>query len=36
MMGIVMAAYMLPYVIMLPFSGWIVDRYDRIKIMMPL
>jgi MFS family permease len=34
MMGIVMAAYMLPYVIMLPFSGWIVDRYDRVKIMM--
>ncbi|MDQ0903853.1 MFS transporter [Paenibacillus sp. V4I7] len=32
MMGIVMAAYMLPYVIMLPFSGWIVDRYDRVKI----
>lgn len=34
MMGIVMAAYMLPYVLMLPLSGWIVDRYDRVKIMM--
>ncbi|KRF39173.1 MFS transporter [Paenibacillus sp. Soil787] len=34
MMGIVMAAYMLPYIIILPFSGWIVDRYDRVKIMM--
>jgi MFS family permease len=34
MMGIVMAAYMLPYVLMLPLSGWIVDRNDRVKIMM--
>nr|WP_240159445.1 MFS transporter [Paenibacillus aceris] len=34
MMGLVMTAYMLPYVLMLPLSGWIVDRYDRVKIMM--
>ncbi|SDN37154.1 Sugar phosphate permease [Paenibacillus sp. yr247] len=34
MMGIIMAAYMLPYVLMLPLSGWIVDRYDRVRIMM--
>lgn len=32
-MGIVMAIYMLPNVIMLPVSGHIVDRYDRVKIM---
>nr|WP_246294125.1 MFS transporter [Paenibacillus planticolens] len=34
MMGLVMTAYMLPYVLMLPLSGWIVDRYDRVRIMM--
>ena len=33
-MGMVMAAYMLPNVIMLPVSGYIVDRYDRVRIMM--
>ncbi|MEK3880011.1 MFS transporter [Paenibacillus sp. FSL H8-0122] len=33
-MGMVMAAYMLPNVIMLPVSGHIVDRYDRVRIMM--
>ncbi|WP_150273523.1 MFS transporter [Paenibacillus tepidiphilus] len=33
-MGMVMAVYMLPNVIMLPISGHIVDRYDRVKIMM--
>ncbi|WP_310830255.1 MFS transporter [Paenibacillus pedocola] len=33
-MGFVMAIYMLPNVIMLPISGHIVDRYDRVKIMM--
>ncbi|WP_445668157.1 MFS transporter [Paenibacillus sp. FSL F4-0125] len=33
-MGIVMAVYMLPNIIMLPISGHIVDRYDRVKIMM--
>ncbi|NOU80245.1 MFS transporter [Paenibacillus sp. LMG 31459] len=33
-MGLVMAAYMLPNVIMLPVSGHIVDRYDRVRIMM--
>lgn len=33
-MGFVMAVYMLPNVIMLPISGHIVDRYDRIRIMM--
>jgi predicted MFS family arabinose efflux permease len=33
-MGFVMAIYMLPHVIMLPISGHIVDRYDRVKIMM--
>ncbi|WP_313640740.1 MFS transporter [Paenibacillus sp.] len=32
-MGIVMAIYMLPNVIMLPISGHIVDRYDRVTIM---
>jgi MFS family permease len=34
MMGLVMTAYMLPYILMLPLSGWIVDRYDRVRIMM--
>ncbi|MDQ0196173.1 MFS transporter [Paenibacillus wynnii] len=33
-MGFVMASYMLPNVLMLPISGHIVDRYDRVKIMM--
>jgi len=33
-MGFVMASYMLPNVLMLPISGQIVDRYDRVKIMM--
>lgn len=33
-MGLVMAAYMLPNVIMLPVSGWIVDRYNRTNIML--
>lgn len=33
-MGLVMAAYMLPNVIMLPISGWIVDRYNRTNIML--
>lgn len=33
-MGLVMACYMLPNVIMLPVSGHIVDRYDRVRIMM--
>ncbi|WP_189032147.1 MFS transporter [Paenibacillus albidus] len=33
-MGFVMAIYMLPNVLMLPISGHIVDRYDRVKIMM--
>lgn len=33
-MGMIMAAYMLPNVIMLPISGHIVDRYDRVRIMM--
>jgi MFS family permease len=33
-MGFVMAVYMLPNVIMLPVAGHIVDRYDRVRIMM--
>lgn len=33
-MGMTMTAYMLPLVLILPFSGWIVDRLDRIKIML--
>ncbi|WP_264370910.1 MFS transporter [Paenibacillus sabinae] len=33
-MGIVMAVYMLPNVLMLPFAGHIVDRVDRVKIML--
>ncbi|KGE20954.1 MFS transporter [Paenibacillus wynnii] len=33
-MGFVMATYMLPNILMLPISGHIVDRYDRVKIMM--
>ncbi|AIQ71045.1 MFS transporter [Paenibacillus graminis] len=33
-MGVVMAVYMLPNILMLPVSGHIVDRYDRVGIMM--
>ncbi|WP_036589665.1 MFS transporter [Paenibacillus sophorae] len=33
-MGIVMAVYMLPNVLMLPFAGHIVDRVDRVRIML--
>lgn len=33
MMGTVMAIYMLPFVIFLPFSGILVDKVDKIKIM---
>lgn len=33
-MGVVMAVYMLPNVLMLPVSGHLVDRLDRVKIMM--
>lgn len=33
-MGFIMAAYMLPNIIMLPISGWIVDRYNRIHVML--
>lgn len=33
-MGFVMATYMLPNVVMLPVSGWIVDRYNRTNIML--
>ncbi|MNB67408.1 putative bacilysin exporter BacE [compost metagenome] len=33
-MGIVMAAYMLPNVLMLPFAGHIVDRSDRVSVML--
>lgn len=33
-MGIVMAVYMLPNVLILPVAGHLVDRYDRIRIMM--
>ncbi|MFX3616530.1 MAG: MFS transporter [Sporolactobacillus sp.] len=32
-MGTVMASYMLPNVIVLPFSGMIVDRLNRVRIM---
>lgn len=32
-MGVTMALYMLPNVLMLPVSGWIVDRYDRLRLM---
>jgi MFS family permease len=32
-MGLTMALYMLPNVLMLPVSGWIVDRYDRVRLM---
>lgn len=33
-MGFVLAAFMLPNVLMLPLSGWLVDRYNRINIML--
>lgn len=33
-MGYAMAMYMLPIVLILPFSGWVVDRYDRVRLMM--
>ncbi|RUT47636.1 MFS transporter [Paenibacillus anaericanus] len=33
-MGLIMAAYTLPSILMLPISGWIVDRYNRIHIML--
>ncbi|WP_407672329.1 MFS transporter [Paenibacillus sinensis] len=33
-MGVVMAAYMLPNVLMLPFAGHIVDRSDRVSVML--
>jgi Arabinose efflux permease len=32
-MGLVMAGYMLPEVVMLPFSGMIVDRLNRVRLM---
>ncbi|MCO7176651.1 MFS transporter [Sporolactobacillus kofuensis] len=32
-MGLIMTAYMLPNVLMLPFAGVIVDKYNRAKIM---
>lgn len=33
-MGLIMAIYMLPNVLVLPVSGWLVDRNDRIGLMM--
>jgi MFS family permease len=33
MMGTVMAVYMLPLVILLPFSGVVVDKMNKVKIM---
>ncbi|SMQ79405.1 Transmembrane secretion effector [Bacillus sp. OV166] len=33
MMGTVMAIYMLPFVILLPFSGVLVDKMNKVKIM---
>lgn len=33
-MGLIMAAYTIPSILMLPLSGWIVDRYNRIHIML--
>lgn len=33
-MGFIMATYMLPNILMLPVSGWIVDRYNRTGIML--
>ncbi|MEW4370796.1 MFS transporter [Paenibacillus kandeliae] len=34
LMGLAMTIYMLPNVIILPISGWIVDRTDRIRLVM--
>lgn len=34
LMGLAMTIYMLPNVIILPVSGWIVDRTDRIRLVM--
>src|SRR3954466_12172059 len=33
MMGTVMAVYMLPFVILLPVSGILVDKMNKVKIM---
>lgn len=33
-MGFILAAFMLPNILMLPVSGWLVDRYNRINIML--
>ncbi|MFB5267832.1 MFS transporter [Paenibacillus enshidis] len=33
-MGMAMAVYMLPNVLVLPFSGWIVDRVDRVRLIL--
>jgi MFS family permease len=33
-MGLMMAVYMLPNVLVLPVSGWLVDRYDKISLML--
>ncbi|WP_411350326.1 MFS transporter [Paenibacillus sp. WLX2291] len=34
LMGLAMTIYMLPNVIVLPISGWIVDRTDRIRLVL--
>ncbi|MDP4098367.1 MFS transporter [Paenibacillus sp. P96] len=33
-MGLAMAIYMLPNILVLPFSGWIVDRVNRVRLIM--
>lgn len=33
-MGLAMTTYMLPNVLVLPFSGWIVDRMDRTRLIL--
>lgn len=33
-MGLTMTMYMLPNVLILPFSGWIVDRLDRVRLVL--
>ena len=33
-MGMTMAMYMLPNILALPFAGLIVDRMDRVKVML--
>jgi MFS family permease len=33
MMGMVMAIYMLPFVVLLPFSGVLVDKMNKVKMM---